>query len=488
LRKYLKYALLVGILSFPLFGLLDALPIRIWDESRLANSALEMYESGLQLTTTYEGSQDLYSTKPPLMIWLQVVCMQVVGPNELAVRLPSAIAGFICCLALMLFLKRNSNNFWLGFAGAVTLVGMPGFVGEHVCRTGDYDALLVLFLTLSALCIYQFSKHKSSKWIYLFFLSTFLAFFTKSTAGLLFIPGVILFLLSQKVLLKFLKKRAFYIGLFGSVVLAAGYFVAREKLGPGYWEAVWQNDVTGRYNEVLENHRGGFWFYYNFLVSSHLGFLYLLVPVGWVIGLSNKNETIYRLTVLSLCISISYFLIISTAQTKLEWYTAPLLPFLAINIAIVIDFVMKMLSKLKTGKYLRKNVLPYVVLFLFLITPYKGMIDSIYSPEDVVWEREFYEPGQWLRQHIKHGDHSTALDILQTDYRPHWRFYVKQGQLQGIPIRCIDKNEILSSKNLLVFRDENQALLEANYSFDLLEDTYMLKRYTNIQLDSTSIK
>ncbi len=41
-----KYLILAILVYMPIFGHLDTLPIRIWDESRLAINAFEMYKNG----------------------------------------------------------------------------------------------------------------------------------------------------------------------------------------------------------------------------------------------------------------------------------------------------------------------------------------------------------------------------------------------------------------------------------------------------------
>src|SRR5262245_6165309 len=111
LRPYIKYAVLAVLVYYPVFGFLDMLPIRIWDESRLAANAFEMYFNHDYIVTRYGGLPDLWSTKPPLMIWLQVLCMHFVGFNEIAVRLPSAISTFVICIAFMVISQRYLKSF-----------------------------------------------------------------------------------------------------------------------------------------------------------------------------------------------------------------------------------------------------------------------------------------------------------------------------------------------------------------------------------------
>ena len=99
--KYLKYILLALLIYMPIFGHLDTLPIRIWDESRSAMNAYEMFHDKDYIVTHFEGKPDMWNTKPPLLIWAQVFFMKLIGVNELSVRLPSAIAAFLTCIVIL---------------------------------------------------------------------------------------------------------------------------------------------------------------------------------------------------------------------------------------------------------------------------------------------------------------------------------------------------------------------------------------------------
>ena len=119
---YFKYIILGVLIYFPVFGHLDTLPIRIWDESRQAINAYEMYHNSDYIVTHFEGKPDMWNTKPPFLIWTQVILMKTIGINELAVRLPSAFAAFFTCLALLLFSIKYLKNFWFGFIVIVVLI------------------------------------------------------------------------------------------------------------------------------------------------------------------------------------------------------------------------------------------------------------------------------------------------------------------------------------------------------------------------------
>src|SRR4051812_23990930 len=169
----------------PVFGNLNTLPIRIWDEARIAINACEMHMTGNYIVTTFNFKPDMWNTKPPLLVWCMVLLMKTIGVNELAVRLPSAFAAFFTCLALLLFVKRYFKSELFAFLAVLVLITTNGYIHYHISRTGDYDALLTLFTTTSCLFFYAFSETKKIQYLYLFFITLTLGVLTKGIAGLL---------------------------------------------------------------------------------------------------------------------------------------------------------------------------------------------------------------------------------------------------------------------------------------------------------------
>lgn len=67
--------LLLVISYIPIFFNLEKAPIRMWDEAIYANNALEMAVNHDFLVLHNNGVPNLYNTKPPLVIWLQTLCI-----------------------------------------------------------------------------------------------------------------------------------------------------------------------------------------------------------------------------------------------------------------------------------------------------------------------------------------------------------------------------------------------------------------------------
>ena len=154
-QRFFGLLLLLFLCYFPLFLHLDTLSLRLWDESRRGVNAIEMATEGNWLVPHFEGHPDNYGTKPPFLVWMQAIGMKIFGVNELAVRLPSALAGVATVLLLWFFAGRVLNRPISGFFAGLILVTSQLYIDKHAAISGDYDALLTLFQTFYLLCFYQ---------------------------------------------------------------------------------------------------------------------------------------------------------------------------------------------------------------------------------------------------------------------------------------------------------------------------------------------
>jgi len=95
---------------YPLVAFIDASPLYLWDESRQAANAIEVYSNHNWIVTYYDGSPDMWNTKPPLLIWLQVLSMNILGCTVMAFRTPSVLGAFATTLSLFFFIKKETGN------------------------------------------------------------------------------------------------------------------------------------------------------------------------------------------------------------------------------------------------------------------------------------------------------------------------------------------------------------------------------------------
>lgn len=464
LQRYFKYVIIIVILYFPIFGHLDVLPIRIWDEARLAINAYEMGNNNNLIVTHFEGKPDMWNTKPPLMIWMQALMMKIAGVNEVSVRLPSAIAAFLTCMVLLIVALRYLKDFWFGFIAILVLVTTSGYISIHGSRTGDYDTLLALFTTLSGFSFFAFVESQKNKHLYWVFAFTALAVLTKGVNGLLFLPAIAIYSLIQNQFIPLLKNKHFYIGLFYFAVLVGGYYLLRELNNPGYLKAVYNNELGGRYLHAIEGNGQKFWFFYDNIINYRYAAWYLLVPCGLIVGLAAVDKRINRLALFSGLMVVTFFLVISGGQTKLEWYDVPLYPFLAVLVAIFIHYIFLLLKNWSpVNQTLRVNVLPYVFVFILTIIPYKATINKTYKPKELGWDQQFYEMGYYLRDAVK-GIHNVNGQFLVYDgYSAQNLFYMNILKDKGVQFSFKNADKLENGDVAIVCQDKMKDYIANHY-------------------------
>ena len=328
----LPWLALAGLCGLAFFYRLGALPLYSWDESRLAESALEMTRNGKWLVTYYEGAPDLWSPKPPLMIWFMALSIKAFGPVEWAVRLPSAIAASITTFVLYLFLSVHLRDRLAGFVASAVLMSTLGYVAKHAARSADYDALLTLWTTLYVLALYLALENEKRRSLYLaaFAVASAMAILTKSTQALIFFAPLAAYLAVRANRL-LLKTPSLYLAFLAPIAVGCLFYMIREHASPGYIAAVFHEDID-RYTAGVDARPNSNPLYY-VLQPRNLPWLPVLpfaLWICWRYGSPREKALIGFLGTSFL----GYFLIISFAQTKQGWYALPLHPLCALMIGV----------------------------------------------------------------------------------------------------------------------------------------------------------
>lgn len=135
-EKPLLFLALLLVLSWGAWSVCLTYP----DEGRNAFAAREMLRSGDLVTPTFNGEPRL--VKPPLLYYLMLPFMALIGPSELAARAPSILSAF--ALTLFLYLKGRA---YLGERGAL-LASSAFALSPHVAleaRAAVPEMTMVLF-------------------------------------------------------------------------------------------------------------------------------------------------------------------------------------------------------------------------------------------------------------------------------------------------------------------------------------------------------
>lgn len=470
MKRLFPYLIVFVLVALPIFSHLDSFPIRVWDESRLANNAYEMYHNHNYIVSYFYGAPDMWSTKPTLLIAIQALFMHVIGVNELAVRLPIALATLMLCFSIFYFLKRIFKNNVIGIIAVLVLITTNGFVELHGSRTGDYDVLLILFTTLACFNFFYFIQEQQLKNLYLFFAFSAFAVLTKGVAGVLFWPGILLYAIYSKQVIPMLKNKHTYIGLFSCLAVAASYYIVREQLNPGYWEAVKVNELGGRFFHVIEKHDHDFFYYFNLIVDYDYSYWCLLVPVSLLVSLTINNKLMNQVSIFVTCLVTTYFLIISTAKTKVPWYNLPMYPFLAILLALLLYFTYEQLSKSAITDFkIKYNYRPLLFLVVIFAFPFKMIVSKTMDPVEPSINYYYNEIPYYFKKLIKEHKVIQHQYVVYDEYNAHITFYLHMLNDAGSSIPTKGINELLVGDEVIVSQAHLKEQLSKKYSYKILD-------------------
>ena len=449
-----KNILLVAILSivaiFNIFPRLGSLPLREWDESRVAASAYEMYNSGNYLVATFDYTPDLWNTKPPLLLWLQALSIRFFGLGETTVRLPSALAMLCAALSLFYFGTKLSRAS-AGFFSALIFLCSKGLFFYHCGRSADYDALMIMFCILYCGFFYLYTRLKQNKYLIYFFLCLALGVLTKGIQAAIPLAGIFIFALFDKDLLSLAKNRTTYIGTGILVLLVGGFYLVRECAAPGYLLSVWNNEVGGRFLSTLEQHSGDNLYYYRFLKDIQFSYFFWLVPAAFVINLITKDPHTRKANLFCTSMALTYFLIITISRTKLQWYSLPIIPSLCVIIGLSFDFIRRKLSKKFFLLFEKRNALSVGQNALLQITVCLAVIAIFYSPcSEIIRHNILSEEAEENKAYYSRVNlmKAAADNSLQHQYTEICYLNEERGQLDVFYYYYLKENGIYADRKI----------------------------------------
>lgn len=395
--------LLCTIIYFGLFLNLDSLSIRDWDESRNALNAIDMSWTHNYLVRSCFGAPDMWETKPPLLIWLQTASIKVFGYNELALRVPTASAAALMLLCMAFYIKHKFKSVFMSYAYVLIMLTTVGFLYWHNARSGDHEALLILFETIMVIAFYEYLQQNKLKYLVATFVCFVLAAYTKSTAALFFLPGMFaaIFIFGQwkKVFLDY----RFWVGCGVSVATILAYYFLREKYNPGYIKAVLHNEVFRYGNtDTGEFNKADFLYYFELMRSTQFYWIMFLPISIVIIYLKKEKDSALMKYVLLLCVILYFILYKGSAN---PWYDAPMLPLLALVVAFGFNKVYLWLNEyLKDGRM--KAIFPALLLVAVFYLPFYATV-----------EKNMNEPNDDPILNLQYGYHFNQLKKENSPYK-----------------------------------------------------------------------
>lgn len=434
MRKAINAALL--LLNFGVFFWIiaenSAVLINVWDEALYANNALQMKHNHQWLTYYNYGMVDNHNTKPPLMIWLQIVSFGIFGVSEFSVRFPTYVAFVALCVVAVIWLERRTGSYIPGLLFSALSVSSQFLIQKHVFLTGDLDGMLVFLEFCLILCTANLASRSNedlyARDYWLLFGLFFLAWLCKSTSVFLWIPSLALLLLMHRRLGSFLKSRYFLYGTIITVLLIGFYYGFRSFKAPGYWATVWRTE----FSRMAVNPQPWFdWgrdFYYNMLLDAEKP-LYWLLIVGFVLLFFVKAAP-HRRMIFSLgAAGLLFGILISLSPSKMAYYAAPFYPLFYLLVVFTCWDIYTSLGTFHKRKMVADGLIcaVFTVFFVARIVQFQAYLPAHFKDRPNLEDEAYLY--QMKRPALAHADSVVFFRRTDAKFRHHddaLEFYVLQ--------------------------------------------------------------
>jgi hypothetical protein len=334
----LAVALGAACLAILFFWRLGTTPLLETDEGRYAEIAREMLASGDFVTPHLNGV--IYFEKPPLHYWLTAAAMRILGLDELAARLWSALFG-VLGVVLTYRLGREIGGTRAGLVGAAVLGTSPLYV--TLGRVATIDMTVSLFITLTLACFWFAHRSADDRarrvcW-HVAFLAAALAVLAKGLIGVV-IPGAVVFLyLLVTGQWRVLRQVPWVTGGGLFLVVAVPWHVLAATRNPDFLWFYFIHEHVLRYLTPGAGRPGAFWYFPAVIIGGCMPWagLFLSMPrlVHWRQGRSffTKHPDVTFLLLWFGFVTLFF----SASQSKLIPYILPALPPLAVLLGLLVE-------------------------------------------------------------------------------------------------------------------------------------------------------
>ena len=275
-RRWVAIGLMAVAVFVAFFWRLGDIPLYDLDEGAFTEATREMLESG-NYVTPYRDGEPRYD-KPVLIYWLQAASVKLLGLNELALRLPSALAATLWAWAIYRFGRERLD----ATAAVVAVLVMANVLQVGIiAKAATADAVLNLFLALAFFDIYRYAAAPARGPLVRAYLWMGLGFLTKGPVAVFF-PFVVSFLyfLSLGRFRDWLRALTSPLGWALFLAVAVPWYVAVYlDSGSGFFQSFFLRHNLGRFEDAMHGH-GGFPLYYVAVLP-----LILLPFTGWFLRL-----------------------------------------------------------------------------------------------------------------------------------------------------------------------------------------------------------
>jgi len=298
---------------------LGGFPLLDPDEGRNAEVGREMAATNDYVMPRLDGLP--YLDKPIIYFAAEAVVMEVLGPTEVAARLPA----FLFTLATAAFIGWFAKRVWgseEATIAAIVFLATP--LAVAFSRTVIFDSALALFITMATAFFYLACEEESRKWSALAWLAIGLGVITKGPVA---IALPLLVAIPYAIWRKRFRALWSWGGLALFVLAIAPWVWAISRVIPDFLHYVVVTETAQRLATKALKRTGPPWYFIPYLIGGALPWSIVLMASPRTIDRRDRS-TIYML----LWIAIP-FLFFSISQSKRPQYILPLMAPVALLVA-----------------------------------------------------------------------------------------------------------------------------------------------------------
>ena len=312
LRIWIAVAAIAGGWELGGWPLIDA------DEGRNAEVAREMAETNDYAVPRLNGLP--YLDKPVVYFAAEAAFMEVLGPTELAARLPALLFTYATAALIFWFARR----LWNGDAAAVATIAylsMPLTVA--FARTVIFDSALTFFMVVSIIAFHFAVETRLKRWSIIAWGSIAFGVLTKGPVAII-VPLIIA--IPYAIWRKAFRALWSIVGLILFAAIIAPWVWAVSQVVPGFLRYVLVTETAARMATDELKRTGPFWYFLPYLVGGALPWSIAAIA-SWREWKRRDPMIIFLL--LWIVVPLIFF---SISQSKRPQYILPLMPGMALLI------------------------------------------------------------------------------------------------------------------------------------------------------------
>lgn len=341
-----------------------------YDEAWYGEVTKNMMSTGNYIVPYHNGAVLL--DKPPFNFWLNALSSAIFGLSEFAIRIPSAVSGFIVIALIVLFTYRRYGLVPSVFAfSAIALNDI--FIWRT--RTGNLDALTTLLTVLSFFLIIGKAQKR------LLFLGIVFGLLLLEKASFVFYPLSIFviheFIYEGRKWRTELKNYAIMAAL---IVVPSALWLAlgTQQVGSKFYQYFLFSSDQGVASLALKHINFDYIMSLYFSLQRYLAIPFLIGLFFVVVGLKKRYHFVLFL------FSFLLVALLSTTKKYNNWYLMPSVPFWSIIVALGVQKVQHYGLRF-VNKYIL-NLLLLLPLFYISAKTYVGHIVPIIQTQPNVAE------------------------------------------------------------------------------------------------------